>query len=97
MEIMSQVCKSVSLVPAFTTYVQKLFCSFVSVNIFEQYGSIHTHNLVWKEQKKKTQTHQNCLLFLLYQFYKSVRSWHCFGVQEEQEEYAVIASNSVKQ
>lgn len=93
MEIMSQVCISVSLLPAFTTSLQKLFCCFVSANIFELYGTIHTHNLVWKEP----QTHQNCLLFLLYQFYKSVRSWHCFGVQEEQEEYAVIASNSVKQ
>lgn len=96
MEIMSQVCISVSLLPAFTTSLQKLFCSLVSVNIFEQYGTIHNHNLVWKEQKKP-QTHQNCLLFLLYQFYKSVRSWCCLGVQEEQEEYAVIASNSVKQ
>lgn len=47
---MSLVCIWVSL-PAFTTSLQKLFCSFVSVNIFEQYESIHTHKLEQKEEK----------------------------------------------
>lgn len=51
---MSLVCISVLLLPVFTTSLQKLVCGFVLDNIFEQYGSIHTHSLLWKEWRKKT-------------------------------------------